>query len=143
MNRLFVIVTWTRTDGSGSTGPVASLRHLSAARTGTSMALASMCCVQLGLAVSVGLSDRIGAEGVAWLRLVGAGLILLAAVRPWRTPFSRSALLTCVLLGVATAGLTMLFIAAVVRLPLGTGSALEFLRPVGVAIGRGVGAGPF
>ena len=107
------------------------------------MALASMCCVQLGLAVSVGLSDRIGAEGVAWLRLVGAGLILLVAVRPWRTPFTRSALLTCVLLGVATAGLTMLFMAAVVRLPLGTASALEFLGPLGVAIARGAGAGRF
>jgi inner membrane transporter RhtA len=100
-----------------------------------------MCCVQLGLAVSVGLSARIGAEGVAWLRLAGAGLVLLVVARPWRTPFTRSALLTCVLLGIATAGLTMLFMAAVVRLPLGTASALEFLGPLGVAIARGAGAG--
>jgi inner membrane transporter RhtA len=103
------------------------------------MALAAIGCVQLGVAVSVGLSARIGAEGVAWLRLMAAGLILLAAVRPWRTSFSPSALRTCVVLGIATAGMTMLYMAAVVRLPLGTASALEFLGPLGVAVTRGRG----
>lgn len=112
----------------------------SAARAGTSMAVAAMCCVQLGLAASVGLADRIGAEGVAWLRLVWAALIVVVVVRPWRASFSRSALVTCVLLGFATAGMTILFMAAVVRLPLGTASALEFLGPLGVAIARGRGA---
>lgn len=129
-------------DGSSrSTGRVAPFRHVSAARAGSSMAVASMCCVQLGLAASVGLSARLGAEGVAWLRLVGAGLIVLVLARPWRTPLTRSALPTCVLLGITTAGLTMFFMAAVVRLPLGTASALEFLGPLGVAVARGAGAG--
>ena len=104
------------------------------------MALTAMCCVQLGVAASVALADRIGADGVAWLRLVCAGAVLVAAVRPWRTSFSRSALLTCIALGVTTAGLNMLFMAAVVRLPLGTASALEFLGPLGVAVARGSGA---
>ena len=40
------------------------------------MALASMCCVQLGIAASVGLFDQIGAEGAAWLRLAWAGVVL-------------------------------------------------------------------
>ena len=105
------------------------------------MTLAAMCCVQLGVAVSVGLADRIGAEGVAWLRLVCAAVVLVAALRPWRMSFSRSALLTCVALGVTTAVMTLLFMAAVVRLPLGTASALEFLGPLGVAVMRGSGAG--
>jgi inner membrane transporter RhtA len=105
------------------------------------MAVASICCVQLGLAVSVGLADKIGAEGVAWLRLVWAAAVLVAIARPWRSPFSRSALLTCIALGVATAGVTMLFMAAIVRLPLGTASALEFLGPLGVAVVRGSRAG--
>ena len=38
-----------------------------------------------------------------------------------------------------TAGLTMLFMAAVARLPLGTASALEFLGPLAVAVARGRG----
>lgn len=104
------------------------------------MTLAAMCCVQLGAAASVGLADRIGPDGTAWLRLAGAGVVLVAAVRPWRVSFSRSALLTCVALGVATAAMTVLFMAAIVRLPLGTASALEFLGPLGVAVWRGSGA---
>jgi inner membrane transporter RhtA len=109
----------------------------SQARTGTTMALASMLLVQLGLAVSVGLLDRLGAEGTAWLRLSWAGLILLVVVRPRVRSFNRASLLTTVALGVVTAGVTMLFMAAVARLPLGTASALEFLGPLGVAVARG------
>lgn len=111
------------------------------ARQGALMALAAMTMVQLGVAASVGLSEELGAAGVAWLRLVFAGLVLFAVVRPWRAHFDRSALLTCALLGAATAGTTMLFMASVVRLPLGTASALEFLGPLGVAVARGRGAG--
>jgi inner membrane transporter RhtA len=109
------------------------------ARTGASMAIASMLCVQLGLAASVGLFDRIGPEGAAWLRLSWAGVLLLVLVRPRFRRFTRSALLACIALGVVTAGLTMLFMAAVARLPLGTASALEFLGPLGVAVARGKG----
>ncbi len=108
-------------------------------RAGTAMAVAAMCCVQLGLAASVGLANQLGPEGVAWLRLVWAAVIIIAVARPWRTSFSRAMLRTCVLLGIATAGMTMLFMAAVVRLPLGTTSALEFLGPLCVAVTRGRG----
>jgi inner membrane transporter RhtA len=101
------------------------------------MALASMVLVQLGLAVSVGLLDQIGAEGAAWLRLAWAGVILLVLVRPRLRSFTRASLLSTVALGVVTAGVTMLFMAAIARLPLGTASALEFLGPLGVAVVRG------
>jgi inner membrane transporter RhtA len=109
------------------------------ARAGASMAIASMLCVQLGLAASVGLFDRVGPEGAAWLRLAWAGVILPVLVRPRPRGFSRSALLACVALGVVTAGVTLLFMAAVARLPLGVASALEFLGPLGVAVARGRG----
>ena len=108
-------------------------------RSGAAFAVVSMVCVQLGLAVSVGLIDRIGAEGAAWLRLVCAAVILLVLVRPRITAFSRSGLIAAVALGVVTAGLTLLFMAAVARLPLGTASALEFLGPLGVAVARARG----
>ncbi|UEL30351.1 EamA family transporter [Pseudarthrobacter sp. L1SW] len=105
------------------------------------MAGAAMCCVQLGLAASVGLSDRLGSDGVAWLRLTWAALILVACTRPWRSRFSRRGLVTCVLLGLVTAGMTLMFMAAAVRIPLGTASALEFLGPLSVAVVRGRRAG--
>lgn len=110
------------------------------ARAGAGMAMASMLCVQLGLAASVGLIDVLGAEGTAWLRLGWAGLLLLVIVRPRLSQFSRPALRAGIALGVVTAGVTMLFMAAVERLPLGTASALEFLGPLGVAAWRGSGA---
>jgi inner membrane transporter RhtA len=108
-------------------------------RLGTALAVAAMLCVQIGLAVSVGLIERLGAEGTAWLRLAFAGLLLAVLVRPRLREFTRRGLLTCALLGVVTAGLTFLFMAAVARIPLGTASALEFLGPLGVAIARGRG----
>ena len=108
-----------------------------AARVGAGMSVGSMLCVQLGLAASVGVFDEIGAEGAAGLRLVWAGLIVAAVLRPWRRRFSPKALKGGVALGVVTAGVTFLFMAAVDRLPLGTASALEFLGPLGVAIATG------
>lgn len=103
------------------------------------MAVAAMMCVQLGLALTVGLIDQLGAAGAGWLRLAWAAMFLLVLVRPRPAHFTRSALFTCVLLGVATAGVTLLFMAALARLPLGTAAALEFLGPLGVAVFRGEG----
>ena len=111
------------------------------ARRGSAMALGSMLCVQLGVAVSVGLIDRVGAEGTAWLRLVWAGLLLGLLGRPWRLRLPRSTVAACVGLGVVTAGVTLLFMQAVARLPIGTASALEFLGPLSVAVLRGRGSG--
>jgi len=111
------------------------------AQSGTTLALASMTCVQLGLAASIGMMDQVGAAGVAWLRLAWAGVLLLIIVRPRRSMFTGASLTACVALGLVTAGVTMLFMASVARLPLGTASALEFLGPLGVAVARGRGAG--
>jgi inner membrane transporter RhtA len=110
-----------------------------AARTGTLMAVASMACVQLGLALAVGLFGQVGPEGAAWLRLAWAGVVVLVLVRPRPRDLSRRGLLAGAALGVVTAGVTMLFMAAVARLPLGTASALEFLGPLGVAVARSRG----
>jgi inner membrane transporter RhtA len=110
-----------------------------AARVGVFLALGSMLCVQLGAAVSVHLLGEIGPAGVAWIRLVWAGLVLLVLARPRPSSFTRSALLACVALGVVTAAMTLLFMQAIARMPLGTASALEFLGPLTVAVARGGG----
>jgi inner membrane transporter RhtA len=122
------------------TTTVLTSRRPGTTRSGAAMAVAAMTLVQLGLAASVGLFDEIGPQGAAWLRLAWAGVLLLVVVRPRRAWFTRSGLLACVALGVVTAAMTMLFMAAVARLPLGTASALEFLGPLGVAVARGRGA---
>jgi inner membrane transporter RhtA len=98
------------------------------------MGVGSMSCVQLGLALSVHLFGRLGPLGVAGLRLGWAGVLLLVLVRPWRRHFTRGDLLACGVLGAVTAGLTLLFMLAVARIPLGTASALEFLGPLTVSL---------
>jgi inner membrane transporter RhtA len=120
-------------------GPAPATGPRSRSRTGAGMAVGAMIFVQLGLAASVGLLDRIGPHGVAWIRLAWAGLLLLVLVRPRPSHFTRASLLACVALGVVTAVMNILFMAAVARLPLGTASALEFLGPLGVAVARGRG----
>lgn len=112
-----------------------------AVRSGAGLAITAMFSVQLGLAASTGLFDRVGPEGAAWLRLAWAGLLLAVLVRPRRSWFTPAGLRASVALGLVTAALTMLFMAAVARLPLGTAAALEFLGPLGVAVFRGRGRG--
>jgi inner membrane transporter RhtA len=109
------------------------------ARTGAVMAMGSMLCVQVGLAIAVTLIDRIGVEGAAWIRLAWAGVLMLVIVRPRVSAFTWATFRVCVVLGVVTAAVTLLFMAAVDRIPLGTASALEFLGPLGVAVAHGKG----
>ncbi|MEV7723547.1 EamA family transporter [Streptomyces sp. NPDC101733] len=113
-----------RTPGPRLTGPAG----------GGLMAVVSMSTIQLGLALSVPLLDRLGALGTAGLRLGWAGVILLVLVRPRPRDFARRDLLSCTLLGVVSAGMMLFFMLAVARLPLGTASALEFLGPLAVSL---------
>ncbi|WP_435741964.1 EamA family transporter [Nocardioides sp. SYSU DS0663] len=110
-------------------------------RAGLSMALVAMVSVQLGLAVSIGLIDELGTTGAAWLRLSWAAALFLLIVRPRPSTYSREALIAGVALGVVTGSVTLLFMAAVERIPLGMASALEFLGPLGVAVARSKSAG--
>ena len=139
MNGMSINLTWTRTISLVSTGIMTVTAKLSPARAGTLMAVGSMSLVQLGLALSVPLFGQVGPLGAVWLRLAWAAVILAVAVRPRPWRFRRPILLAAVALGVVTAGVTMLFMAAIARLPLGTASALEFLGPLGVAVARGQG----
>ena len=109
------------------------------ARLGVSGAVVAMFTVQLGVAASVGFFDRIGAAGTAWLRLAWAAPVFLLFARPWRTRWTSANLLTCAALGVVTASLTLCFLSAVARIPLGTASALEFLGPLTIALLRSRG----
>src|SRR5215217_5680874 len=110
------------------------------ARTGAGMAVAAIVCAQVGIATSVSLFDDVGPSGAAALRLAWAGVVLLMLVRPRPSAFSRRGLVASAVLGVVTGAMSLCFMTAVARLPLGTASALEFLGPLGVAIARGRGA---
>lgn len=114
--------------------------RLPTSATGALMAVASMSAIQLGLALSVPLLDRLGALGTTALRLAWAGVLLIVLVRPRLRDFTGRDLRACVLLGAVSAGMMVFFMLSVTRLPLGTASALEFLGPLAVSLygpGRG------
>src|SRR4051795_6703489 len=100
-------ITWTRTVVVPFNAEVTTNQ----ARSGALMAMGSMACVQVGLAIAVTLIDRIGVEGAAWLRLAWAGLLMLVIVRPRPSAFTKKTFLVCATLGVVTAMVTMLFMA--------------------------------
>jgi inner membrane transporter RhtA len=109
-------------------------RRPGGAGSGAAMAVASMSCVQLGLALSAHLLNTLGPLRIAGLRLAWAGVLLLILVRPRPRDFARRDLLACGVLGVVTAGLTTLFMLAIAHIPLGTASALEFLGPLTISV---------
>ncbi|HEV7657328.1 MAG TPA: EamA family transporter [Mycobacteriales bacterium] len=100
------------------------------------LAIGSMVLVQIASALSTHQFAALTPAGSAWLRLAVAGLVLLAVARPRLRAFSRRALVGTLLLGATTGLLTLAFIEAVARIPLGTAVAIEFLGPLGVAAVR-------
>lgn len=100
------------------------------------LALAAMFSVQLGSALSVELIETVGPAGTAWLRLTMGAVIFMVIVRPpWRE-VRRPDVPVVLGLGVVTGLVTILFLAAIDRIPLGTAVAVEFLGPLTVAAVR-------
>ncbi|MGN6244840.1 MAG: EamA family transporter [Motilibacteraceae bacterium] len=95
-----------------------------------------MLSVQLGSALSVGLIDTVGAAGTAWLRLTFGALVFLVVARPRPSRVRREDLPALLGLGVMTGLMTVSFLAAIERIPLGTSVAIEFLGPLTVAAVR-------
>lgn len=87
----------------------------------------------LGAALAVLLFEQLTPSGVAWLRMLGAALVLLAWRRPGRAAWRGRRLLLAGAFGLATALMNVAFYEAIARLPLGTAVAIEFCGPVAVA----------
>ena len=96
--------------------------------------LTAMFTVQTGIALSTPLFGSLGVAGTTSLRLITGSLVLLAWTRPRLRGRSVGDLLAAVLLGLASAGMTLLFADAVHRLPMGTAATIEFLGPLAVAL---------
>jgi len=88
----------------------------------------------LGAAIAVRLFDDIDPATVAWLRVLFAGIIIVAF--QWRhfTPrWTRREVYIAGIFGVITALMNMFFYMAIDRLPLGKGVTIEFIGPIAVA----------
>jgi inner membrane transporter RhtA len=88
----------------------------------------------LGPSFAVLLFARVEPLGVAWLRIVSAGVVFALWRRPWRALATAGAVLPliCVFGGVL-AVMNACFYIAIDRLPLGTVAAIEFLPVIALA----------
>ena len=98
-----------------------------------SLAVGAMFTIQLSAALSVPLIGSVGAAGTAWLRLAAGALVLLIVIRPPLRSIRRSDVPGLLGLGVATGLMSICFLAAIDKIPLGTAVAIEFLGPLTVA----------
>jgi inner membrane transporter RhtA len=103
---------------------------------GWMLAVAAMTVLQLAAALTTNLYPLVGPAGTGWLRLVGGALIFLVLVRPRLSSFERSDLRMLVMLGLATAMMTITFQYAIFHLGLGMTAAIQFLGPLCVGVFR-------
>ena len=94
----------------------------------------------LGPSFAVLLFTRVPVGGVAWLRIVSAGLVFAAWRRPWRALEAADTRTLALIggLGAVFALMNYSFYMAIDRLPLGTVAAIEFVGPILLAV---IGAG--
>lgn len=97
------------------------------------LGITTMLCVQLANALSIDVAQQVGAAGTAWLRMCFGTVFIWILARPALRGLRRRDIPAVVVLGAATGLMTVFFLAAVERIPLGTAVAIEFLGPLTVA----------
>ena len=86
-----------------------------------------------GATIAILLFDEVAPQTVAWLRVGGAAIALLAVSRGAFRNWTRSQLVAAGVFGVATAAMNTCFFMAIARTDLGKSVAIEFIGPIAVA----------
>ena len=113
-----------------STGPVT--RWLDTAQPEALFVLSAVA-QYLGAVIAVSLFDEVEPQTVAWFRVIGAAVAVVAASRAWRERWTRSELLAAGLFGVVTALMNTFFYLGIDRVDLGIAVTIEFIGPITVA----------
>jgi inner membrane transporter RhtA len=97
----------------------------------------------VGAAIAVVLFASMPARSVAFLRVLGAAIIVVVVRRAWKRAWTRDTIRKAALFGAVLAMMNLAFYLAIERLPLGNAVAIEFLGPIvvaaiGTATARGV-----
>ncbi|HVQ57781.1 MAG TPA: EamA family transporter [Solirubrobacterales bacterium] len=103
-------------------------------RVAVAMTIGSIVSVQSGAALSTTIFDSVGPFGTVLLRTTFGALLLLLFARGDLMAMRGRPSRDVILFGVALAGVTLCFFAALDRLPLGVAVTLEFVGPLGVAV---------
>ena len=87
-----------------------------------------------GAVIAVSMFDEAGPATIAWFRVIGAAIVLLAlSGRHLRGGWTRDDLTSVAIFGVATALMNMFFYLAIDRVDLGKSVVMEFIGPIAVA----------
>ena len=87
----------------------------------------------IGASIAVTLFDRVEPQTVAWFRVMGATIALLAISPGFHRGWTRRQLLGAAVFGIATALMNLFFYLAIARIDLGKSVAIEFIGPIVVA----------
>jgi inner membrane transporter RhtA len=87
----------------------------------------------IGAVIAVALFDEVAPQTVAWFRVIGAAIAVVAVSRAWRQRWTRSELVAAGLFGVATALMNTFFYLGIDRVDLGIAVTIEFIGPITVA----------
>ncbi|CAB4673553.1 unannotated protein [freshwater metagenome] len=89
-----------------------------------------------GAVIAVRLFDDLAPASVAWFRVIGAAIVLIAVSIPTLRRggrWTRNELISVSLFGISTALMNLFFYLAIQHLDLGKGVAIEFIGPITVA----------
>jgi inner membrane transporter RhtA len=87
----------------------------------------------IGAAIAVSVFDEVEPQTVAWFRVIGASVALLAISPGFHRGWNRRHLLGAAIFGTATALMNLCFYLALDRIDLGKSVAIEFIGPIAVA----------
>lgn len=86
-----------------------------------------------GAVIAVSLFDDLGPATVAWLRVLGAAIVLVTIAGRGMRGWTRAEIAAAALFGVATSAMNLFFYLAIDRIDLGKSVVIEFLGPIAVA----------
>lgn len=87
----------------------------------------------VGATIAVLLFDEVAPQTVAWLRVIGAAIAVLAVSGAFWRGWTREQLVAAAVFGIATAAMNTFFYLAIDRTDLGKSVAIEFIGPITVA----------
>ena len=100
------------------------------------LVLGAIVSVQTGSALARTLFDDLGAAGVTLLRLALSAALLLVVVRPRVRTWTTRQWQAAALLGVAMAGMNLVFYLSLRTVPLGVAVTVEFVGPLLLALAQ-------
>jgi inner membrane transporter RhtA len=96
--------------------------------------LVALISIQSGAALAKSLFPVLGVLGTTSVRLVLGAIVLALFLKPWRARLTANNWLPLLVYGVSLSAMNITFYLAIVTLPLGVASAIQFLGPLTVAV---------